>query len=56
MISYFIEEYNGYLCFDDTKHDTAKCTNPRVKKARFLLKYETDYEGYRDSNKFMQKA
>lgn len=57
MISDFIEEYNGYLRFDDTEYETAKCTNPNVKKeARFLLKYGTDNEGYQDSNKFMQQV
>lgn len=57
MISDFIEEYNGYLCFDDTEYETAKCTNPNVKKeAHFLLKYGTDNEGYQDSNKFMQQV
>ena len=46
MISDFIEEYNGYLRFDDTEYETAKCTNPNVKKeARFLLKYGADSEG-----------
>ena len=55
MISDFIEEYNGYLRFDDTEYETAKCTNPNVKKeACFLLKYGADSEGYQDSNKFMQ--
>ena len=57
MISDFIEEYNGYLRFDDTEYETAKCTNPNVKKeARFLLKYGTDSEGYQDSNKFIQQV
>ena len=57
MISDFIEEHNGYLRFDDTEYDTAKCINPNVKKeARFLLKYGSDNEGYQDSNKFMQQV
>ena len=57
MISDFIEEYNGYLRFDDTEYETAKCINPNVKKeAHFLLKYGADSEDCQDSNKFMQQV
>ena len=57
MVSDFIEEYDGYLRLDNAEYETAKCTNPNVKKeARFLLKYGADSEGYQDSNKFMQQV
>ena len=57
MVSDFIEEYNGYLCFDDREYETVKCIHPNVKKeARFLLKYGADNEGYQDSDKFMKQV
>jgi len=37
MVSDFIEEYNGYLCFDDTEYETAKCNHPNVKKEAHVL-------------------
>ena len=57
MISDFIEEFNGYLRFDDREYETAKCTHPNVKtEARFLLKYGAENEGYQDSDKFMKQV
>jgi len=55
MVSDFIEEYNGYLRFDDKEYETVKCIYPNVKKeARFFLKYGADSESYQDSDKFMK--
>ena len=57
MVSDFIEEHGGYLRLSDEEYESAKDSHPGLwKEARQLLKLGAEYEGYWDSEKFLNQV
>ena len=57
MVSDFIEEHGGYLRLSDEEYERAKSSHPELwKEARRVLKLGAEYEGYWDSNKFLNQV
>ena len=57
MVSDFIEEHGGYLRLSGEEYDSAKDSHPGLwKEARQLLKLGAEYEGYWDSEKFLNQV
>ena len=56
MLSDFIEERNGYLCFTEEEYERAKLVDKSAKMyARRFLEYGENKEGYWTSEKFMEQ-
>ena len=57
MVSDFIEEHGGYLRLSNEEYEAAKDLHPGLwKEARQLLELGAEYEGYWDSDKFMNQV
>jgi len=57
MVSDFIEEHGRYLRLSNEEYEAAKDSHPGLwKEARQLLKLGAEYEGYWDSDKFMNQV
>ena len=57
MVSDFIDEHNGYLALSDAEYDQGKQTYPDLQQqARKLLKYGAEFEGYWNSEKFLEQV
>ena len=57
MVSDFIDEHNGYLAFTDAEYEQGKQTYPDLQQqARKLLKYGAEFEGYWNSDKFLEQV
>ena len=55
MVSDFIDDHSGYLRLSDEEHSLAKTNDPEFpKEARVLLDYGADWEGYWNSDRFME--
>jgi len=55
MVSDFVEEFNGLLRLTDEEFERGKLVYPSLKKkARVLLKYGVESEGYWNNDKFMK--
>ena len=56
MVSVFIDEKNGYLCFTQEEYDQVKQSDPTIwMDARAFLEYGENREGYWNSEKFMDQ-
>ena len=57
MVSDFVEEFNGLLRLTDEEFERGKLMYPDLKKkARVLLKYGVESEGYWNSEKFIKQV
>ena len=57
MVSDFIDEHNGFLALTDVEYEQGKQTYPDLQQqARKLLKYGAEFEGYWNSNKFLEQV
>ena len=57
MVSDFIDEHNGYLALTDAEYEQGKQTYPDLQQqARKLLKYGAEFEGYWNSDKFLEQV
>jgi len=56
MVSDFIDEHNGFLALTDNEYEEGKEIYPDPQqKARTLLKYGAEFEGYWNSEKFLKQ-
>lgn len=56
MISDFIDEHNGFLALSNAEFEEGKQTYPNLKQeARVKLKIGAEFEGYWNSDKFLQQ-
>ena len=54
MVLGFVDEHNGFLALTDTEYETAKTTNPHIRKyAREFLEYGESREGCWTRDKFI---
>ena len=54
MVSDFIDEKNGFLCLSESQWETAKVTNPNIKRyAREYLEYGENKEEYWTMSRFL---
>ena len=57
MVSDFIDEHNGFLGLTDVEYEQGKQMYPDLQKqARTLLKYGAEFEGYWNSEKFLEQV
>ena len=57
MVSDFVDEHNGLLGLSNEEFERGKLQYPDLKKkARTLLKYGAETEGYWNSDKFMSQV
>ena len=57
MVSDFIDKHNGYLALTDAEYEQGKQTYPDLQQqARMLLKYGAEFEGYWNSDKFLEQV
>ena len=60
MVSYFVDEHNGFLALSDAEYESAKISNPHIRKyVREFLEYGESKQGYWTRDKFiaqMEKA
>ena len=47
MVSDFVDEHNGFLALSDAEYESAKISNPHIRKyAREFLEYGESKEGF----------
>ena len=57
MVSDFIDEHSGFLALTDAEYEQGKQTYPDLhQQARKLLKYGAEFEGYWNSEKFLEQV